>query len=88
MQTLGDPRAHFWRVIKMSNACGVDLSTALDENKIDITRYADMIERCRGCEAVANCDRQMAKHERLAQAPAYCENRAVFASLRTVEIPS
>ena len=83
MQTLGDAREHFWRVIKMANACEVDLSTALDEDKIDITQYADMITGCRGCAQVEKCDRLLADDNSLEQAPDYCVNKAVFAELRS-----
>lgn len=82
MQTLGDPRAHFWRVIKMAKACDVDLSTALDENKIDITAYADMITGCRGCAQVEKCDRLLAKTAQVDHAPSYCRNKETFATLR------
>jgi len=83
MQTLGDAREHFWRVIKMANACQVDLSTALDENKIDITQYADMITACRGCAGVGKCDRLLAETTRVEEAPDYCVNKETFAELRS-----
>jgi hypothetical protein len=82
MQTLGDAREHFWRVIKMADACEVDLSTALDENRINIDEYADMITGCRGCTQVGKCDRLLADAPKLARAPEYCENRETFAALR------
>lgn len=82
MQTLGDARAHFWRVIKMAKACEVDLSTALDEDKINIAEYADMITHCRGCEEVGKCDRLLAKQAHVDEAPGYCVNREVFVELR------
>lgn len=81
MQTLGDARAHFWRVIKMADACDVDLSTALDEARIDIAAYADMITRCQGC--VDACDRLLAKAPQLDRAPEYCENRDTLSELRS-----
>ena len=82
MQTLGDPREHFWRVIKMAKACDVDLSTALDENRINIDEYAEMITGCRGCAQVGNCDQLLAKETHLDQAPAYCVNKQTFSDLR------
>lgn len=82
MQTLGDAREHFWRVIKMADACEVDLSTALDENRINIDEYADMITSCRGCTQVGKCDRLLADGPKLEHAPDYCENRDTFAVLR------
>jgi hypothetical protein len=82
MQTLGDAREHFWRVIKMANACEVDLSTALDEKKINIDEYTDMITGCRGCTQVGKCDRLLAEAKQLDRAPEYCVNKETFAELR------
>lgn len=82
MQTLGNPRDHFWRVIKMANANNVDLSTALDEGVINSAQYADMIHGCRGCEKVGNCDKLLANLPELDRAPDYCVNRETFAELR------
>ena len=84
MQTLGDPREHFWRVVKMAKANEVDLSTALDEGQINVADWAEMITGCRGCEEVGKCDRLLRKEAKLSAAPDYCVNRAVFADLREV----
>ncbi|MBE0413574.1 DUF6455 family protein [Yoonia sp.] len=86
MQTLGDMRAHFMRVLKMSKANGVDLSTALDEGQIDTDDFADMVTACRGCAQVGQCDRLLATMLALPQAPDYCENRKEFAQLRRVQV--
>ena len=83
MQTQGDAREHFWRVIKMAKACEVDLATALDDGKIDVPFYADMITACQGCTQVESCDRKLAEMPTLEEAPLYCVNREVFARLRT-----
>ena len=82
MQTLGDARAHFWRVIKMAKACEVDLTAALDKGGINIAEYADMISDCRACPDVDQCDRLLADRMQLEQAPEYCANRPTFARLR------
>ena len=82
MQTMGNAREHFWKVIKMANACNVDLSTALDEGKLDIDDYANMITGCQGCAQVGKCDRLLAQAPQLDQAPEYCMNRDTFANLR------
>lgn len=81
MQTMGDARAHFWRVIKMANACDVDLSTALDAGEIDIDGYAQMITDCQSCAQVGHCDRLLANLPELEVAPDYCVNREQFARL-------
>jgi len=82
MQTLGTARDHFWRVIKMANANSVDLSTALDEGKINIGAYADMITGCQGCTQVGKCDRLLAVKTQLSKAPSYCVNKDTFADLK------
>ncbi len=82
MQPLGDPRAHFWRVIKMAKATDVDLSSALDGGRIDVPAYTEMIHRCRGCAAVGACDRLLAAQPQLDAAPGYCENAHRFGRLR------
>ncbi len=82
MATLDDARAYFWRVITMAEACDVDLSTALDENKIDITAYTDMIRGCRDCAQVDTCDKLLAQRPQLDQAPDYCVNKQTFTGLR------
>jgi hypothetical protein len=85
MQTLGDIRAHFLRVVKMAKACEVDLSTALDEGQIDAEAYADMVTGCRGCTGVGQCDKLLAAVPVLPQAPDYCVNRDNFAQLRGLQ---
>jgi hypothetical protein len=82
MQPLGDMRDHFQKMIKMSKACGVDLSSALDQSKISVDAYADMVTACRGCGHVGQCDRQLAAMPVLDQAPDYCVNRDEFAALK------
>jgi len=82
MQTLGNARDHFWRVIKMAKANRVDLSDALDQGAITAGEYADMITGCRGCEKVGNCDKLLGEMPRLTEAPDYCVNRDTFAALK------
>jgi len=83
MQTLGNARDHFWRVVKMATANNVDLSTALDEGVIDIEQYAGMITGCQGCTQVGKCDKLLAQMPQLDRAPDYCVNGDTFAELRS-----
>jgi hypothetical protein len=83
MQTLGNAREHFWRVIKMADANRVDLSDALDTGRITVEDYSEMITKCRGCTEVGKCDRLLSALPSLEKAPAYCENRDTFAELKT-----
>ncbi|MBQ2260583.1 MAG: hypothetical protein II336_04375 [Loktanella sp.] len=85
MQTPGNLRDHFLLVVKMSKACDVDLSTALDQGQIDAPAYADMIIACRGCGQVGKCDKLLATLPDLSQAPDYCVNRDEFAHLRQLQ---
>ena len=82
MQTLGNARDHFWRVIKMAKANRVDLSEALDSGAISAEGYADMVTRCQGCSQVDSCDRLLRDLPDLDRAPGYCENGETFAALK------
>ena len=82
MQTLGNARDHFWRVIKMAKANRVDLSEALDSGAISSGGYADMVTRCQGCSQVDSCDRLLRDLPDLDRAPGYCENGETFAALK------
>lgn len=82
MQTLGNARDHFWRVIKMAKANRVNLSDALEDGQINVEEYADMITGCRGCTQVGACDKLLAAQPALTEAPDYCVNRKTFAQLK------
>lgn len=81
MQPLGDPRGHYWRVIGMSHACNVDLEKARDGGALSSASWADMVQRCRGCPCVGQCDRSLARGD-VAAAPDYCVNQASFERLK------
>lgn len=85
MQTQGNIRANFLRVVKMSEACGVDLSSALDKGQITASDYGDLVTACRGCTQAGHCDRLLAAAPVLLQAPDYCVNRDHFGQLRAVQ---
>ena len=82
MQTQGNAREHFWRVVKMAKATQVDLSTALDDGTINVDDYAGMITRCQGCAQVGKCDKLLARMPELDETPDYCVNHDTFAELR------
>jgi hypothetical protein len=82
MQTQGNARDHFWRVVKMAKATEVDLSTALDDGVISVDDYAGMITGCQGCTQVGKCDKLLARMPQLDVAPDYCVNRDTFVELR------
>ena len=82
MQTQGNAREHFLRVVKMAKATQVDLSTALDDGAISLDDYAGMITKCQGCTQVDKCDGLLARMPDLDAAPKYCANRDAFVALR------
>jgi hypothetical protein len=75
-------KAHFTRVVRMAEACDVDLSTALDTGAVQAQDIADMVTACCGCGQVGQCDRLLAQRPALPAAPDYCENAENFAQLR------
>ena len=85
MQELGDIRRHFLRVVKMSQACDVSLSTALDAGQITAEACGDMVTGCRGCTGAGSCDKLLGTMPRLPEAPDYCVNRDTFARLRGLQ---
>lgn len=85
MQTPGPIHTSFQRVVAMSQACGVDLSTALDRGQIDAAAYTDMVIGCGGCTRGGTCDKLLATKPALPQAPDYCVNRDEFAHLRDLQ---
>ena len=50
MRPMGDTRAHFWLMMRMSKTVGVDLGEALREGRLSARSYADAVTRCRGCD--------------------------------------
>ena len=83
MQTLGNLRDHFWRVIKMAKANKLDLSEALDQGRISSHDYADMITACRGCAQIGKCDRLLARVAEMEAPPEYCVNKNTFHMLKS-----
>ena len=71
MRPMGDTRAHFWLMMRMSKTVGVDLGEALREGRLSARSYADAVTRCRGCDQT----------ETAADTPAYCRNAELFDGL-------
>ena len=82
MKPLGDPRAHYWRVIGMAQATGVDLVGAFETERLSSETWAHMVNRCRACSCVAGCDRWLAAGNTACVPPRGCENRERFGLLR------
>ncbi len=43
MRPMGDTRAHFWLMMRMSKTVGVDLGEALREGRLSARSYADAV---------------------------------------------
>lgn len=82
MKPLGDPRAHYWRVLGMSKATGVDLAGAFASGRLESATWAGMVERCRACPWVKGCDRWLGAGQQAAVPPKRCLNRDRFGLLR------
>ena len=82
MKQMGDPRAHFWRTLKMAKATGVPLATALKEGKISKADYARIIETCRRCPHPGQCNDVLSASIPMADPPHFCTNRAELMALK------
>ena len=82
MEPLGNARVHYWRVIKMSHRCDVDLQKALDAGEIDKSDWGDMVAGCRKCQNASVCDRLVDRHIQRDTAPDFCLNKQMFSDLK------
>lgn len=82
MKPIGNPLDHYWRVIGMAKAADVDLVKAMDEHRLSIDEWAKMVETCCHCDWVPDCDRLLATHPKLEQAPPACANCVRFETLK------
>lgn len=82
MKPMGDPRKHYWQVLKMANATNTPLQEAFETEKLSQTDYADLITKCQRCANPEKCGAILAATERLADTPDFCPNRETYAGLR------
>lgn len=82
MHPMGNPREHFWLTIGMSKALGADLGAAMISGQLSHEGYADMVTACRSCSDPDGCTTLLEGGPRLAEAPDYCVNRKLLATLR------
>jgi hypothetical protein len=82
MRPLGEPRAHYWRVIAMAKATGLDLVRAFEAGELDSQTWADTVQRCRSCAWVGGCDRWVSEDHDGSAPPTPCLNRRRLALLR------
>ncbi len=86
MKRLGDRNAHYWMAQRMAHLTQTDLVAAMTRAELTQEDWAEMVERCRGCDWETGCCQYLDAHERDAQteeaAPETCLNRERFARLK------
>jgi len=87
MKPLGDRTEHYWLAQRMAQLTQTDLVAAMAQAELSQEDWAEMVERCRGCNLEAGCNRYVAAHERMALieevAPESCVNKNRFKRLKT-----
>lgn len=81
---LGDRITHYWLVMAMAKAAGVDLVAAMEEGRLDSENWAGMVERCRDCDwqRDGGCTRWLSfQVAGEADVPGTCVNQAKFEDL-------
>lgn len=66
----------------MSEKVGVDLGEELVRHHLSPEHYRSAVLRCARCQSVGACLAWQKGNETAEAAPAFCENRALFAALR------
>ena len=85
MKPIGNTMDHYWRVIGMATATVVNLVEAMDRDRLSVSEWANMVETCRRCDWVPECDRMLARSPNLKDAPTRCANCFRFASLKSLD---
>ena len=79
---LGPERAHYWRVLGMAQAVGVDLAEEMAAGRLTQAGWAEMVHRCRGCDWADDCSHWLDARPDAPSAPAPCRNGARFDAMR------
>lgn len=53
---LGDPGRHFWMTRSVARAMGISLSAVMADGRLSSDDYAHMVDQCRMCLLVRNCE--------------------------------
>jgi len=83
---LGEENHHYWRVVAMAKAAGLDLQEALEDGRLSQEEWAGLVQKCRGCdwEREGGCGRwlnlALAK-EAPSETPSTCVNHDRFEAL-------
>ena len=73
-----DTRAHFWRMLAMSRAVGVDLVEATREGWLSERSFTEAVNVCRNCATVTACNGWLDHACEVPFTPAFCPNAPVF----------
>lgn len=84
MHPLGETRKHVLLAQRMARLNGVALTQAVAEGNLDQEGWAGMVQRCRGCDWVAGCERFLDAGERGDTPPENCRNRLQFGVLKAL----
>ena len=85
MQHLGKAMAHHRLILRMGQIVGLDIVAGHKDGRLTQQDWADMVQRCQGCEWACKCKDWMARNTSADTAPDTCPNRERFASLRVLE---
>lgn len=90
---LGDPVTHLWLARSMARAAGIDLGARQAAGELRQQDWADMIQRCRGCDfaRAGGCRdwlRGRTAGAAAAAVPAACANAATFHGLGAATGPA
>ena len=81
MTKLGDTREHYWLMLGMARARGVDLGQAMKVGRLSAPDYAEMVTACRSCTQPGACRKLLDSHALLATGPGYCVNQDKLSAL-------
>jgi hypothetical protein len=85
MRPLGSERDHYWLALSMAKAAGVDLQAAIDDGTFDQQKWANTVQRCRGCDWGGDCKDWLARHPEVEQVPETCVNAKLFTALKQAQ---
>ena len=75
---------HAGLVDRMAALQGIDLQEEAVQGTLRVDDIADMVLRCAGCSNPEHCQSWMREHvEGADKSPGYCQNRELFAMLRS-----
>ena len=81
----GEPVDHYWLVMRMAKATGVDLAQAMEEGDLTQADWAGVVDRCRSCgweRDGGGCGRWLdLQVPGEAHVPGACVNQTVFERL-------